>query len=163
MRVFFVIIILFFLSACVSQKERAESFLKKNPQFLAEQCALNFPPFLKYIKGETTYDTIKIPMPGIVIPCPETTDEKGNKYTPTVKCPDYNIEKIIASRIDIIEKEHTDKLFLLQSKIATLSTEAVRLNELNKKLEKQNQTKNIIIGLMAAGILVFITYRVFRK
>lgn len=163
MRTFFSLFILLFLSACASQQERTERFLAKNPIFLATQCAANFPPIVSYIPGETTYDTIRIPVPGVELDCPEVTDSKGNKTTPKVKCPDYDIEKIIASRTDTIKSEYTDKLFLLQAKLATQASDIERLDLEIEDLLKSIKTRNRIILSMIAGVLVFIIERILRK
>lgn len=159
MRTFFSLFILLFLSACASQQERAERFLAKNPIFLATQCAASFPPIVSYIPGETTYDTIRIPVPGVELDCPEVTDSQGNKTTPKVKCPDYDIEKIIASRTDTIKSEYTDKLFLLQVKLATQASDIEGFNLEIKDLKSQNINKNIII----LGLVVAIVALLFNR
>lgn len=162
MRVLFSLFILLFLSACASQQERAERFLAKNPIFLATQCAANFPPIVSYIPGETTYDTIRIPVPGVELDCPEVTDSKGNKTIPKVKCPDYDIEKIVASRTDTIKTEYTDKLFLLQAKLATQASDIEGLNLEIKGLKNQHTNKNFIIfGLVVT--IIGLLYNNSRK
>lgn len=163
MRTFFSLFILLFLSACASQQERTERFLAKNPIFLATQCAANFSPIVRYIPGNTIYDTIRTTISGVELDCPEVTDSEGNKRIPKVKCPDSDIEKIIASRTDTIHAEYTDKLFLLQAKLATQASDIERLDLEKEDLLKSIKTRNRIILSMLAGILVFIIERMFRK
>ena len=159
MRSLFSFFILLFLSACASQQERTERFLAKNPNFLATQCAVNFPPVIRYIPGETIYDTIRTTVPGVELECPEVMDSQGNKTIPKVKCPDYDIEKIIASRTDTIQTEYTAKLFLLQTKIATQASDIEGLNLEIKDLKDQHINKNFIIF----GLVVTIIGLLFNK
>lgn len=87
------------LMSCVTQK-KVDNYLKDNPDYLREKCAIQFPSEPKYIKGETIIDTLKIVIEGETIPCPEPSKE--NDFKPFVKCPDVQYKEVIKTRTDTI-------------------------------------------------------------
>lgn len=141
--------VMVFLIGCASPRERTDKFLKQNPVYLAEQCAINFPPSTKYIPGKTITDTIVKEVPGAEIPCPEYKDEQGELQKPTVKCPDQKIKEIIRYRTDTIREVDNSKLFALQLEKADLLEKNTKLETKVKEQKNEIIAHYIIIGLLA--------------
>jgi hypothetical protein len=140
------------LISCASQKERTDKFLKNNPIYLAEKCALNFPPTTKYIPGKTITDTIIKKEPGIEVPCPEFKDESGNIQKPTAKCPDQKIVELISHRTDTIYLENTANLMRLTGENALLTIDNQNLENKIKGQKKDIIAMSFIIGLLGLGL-----------
>lgn len=150
---FLTLIVSFLFISCASSREHADKYLKNNPTYLAEKCAINFPPITTYIPGETITNTVIKTIPGAEIPCPEYIDQKGEKQKPTAKCPDQEIKEIIQYRTDTIIKVDTSKLLLCQNEKADLADQ-------NKKLEDkvQEQKNEIIAHYIIIALLALVLY-----
>ncbi|HLV52172.1 MAG TPA: hypothetical protein VKY44_09485 [Flavobacterium sp.] len=147
-RNFFFIITIVFLFGCASKQERAEKFLNENPSYFAQLCAINFPITEKIVPGKPVIDTVTVTLPGVEIPCPEYTDENGQKQQPKIKCPDAETKYITKFKTDTIYKENTANVIRLQ-------TDNLVLKQQNKDLEdkKSNLNKMILMWkLIATGI-----------
>ncbi len=147
------ILILIAIVSCSSKRDITHQYLKENPLFLAEQCAINFPTTIKYVEGETKTDTIVKTLPGVEIPCPETVDESGNKYTPKVKCPDEKIIETIITRVDTVYVENTANILRLKQENIELSEKAKSLEAENKSLKSKQTWMYLIIGLLTVAII----------
>lgn len=155
MRILAISIFVLFLTSCASNKERADKFLKSNPKYLAEQCAINFPPTTKYIKGAKTTDTVYRSVPGPIMPCPEYEDRDGNKKQPKVKCPDQLIQEVTTQQIDTVYVENTANVLRLKQENLALADKVDSLTEDNDNLKKEKRNRNIIIGAMLIAFLMF--------
>lgn len=140
MRVLNFFISLFFLVGCVSKQERTDKFLKENPEYFAEKCAINFPIKEEFIAGDPIRDTIEIVIPGVEIPCPEYIDHEGQLQKPTVRCPDSAVKTIKTTITNTITKENTANVIRLKTenselvaKNKALSEEISELNSITKK------------------------------
>lgn len=97
----FLLLISFSILSCVTQK-KVDKYIKSNPDFLLEKCALNFPTKPIYVKGDVVRDTIEVIIKGDEMPCDEPSET--NNYKPTVKCPDVK-ERLVTERV-------TDTIFM---------------------------------------------------
>jgi len=149
-------ITLFFLVGCVSQQERTDKFLKENPEYFAEKCAINFPITEKIIQGETKSDTITIITPGEKIPCPEVIDQKGQKIIHFVDCPEQETKTIFNERTDTIIKENTANVIRLKTENSELVAKNKALNtefsELNHTLRKWKIISAVVFFLFLSSI-----------
>jgi len=154
--------ILIFLFGCASKRERTEKFLNENPDVFAQLCAINFPVTEKIVPGKIIIDTVTVVLPGIEIPCPEYTDQDGNKQKPTVKCPDVAIKHITEHKTDTIYRENTANVIRLQTENSILKVK-------KKELISQVNDLNGIVRMWkitAAGIallLICSIYIIIRK
>lgn len=158
----FLFIIAFFLIGCASQQERTDKFLKENPEYFAEKCAINFPIQERIIEGETKVDTLRIVLPGIEIPCPEYIDQKGQVQKPKVKCPDQRTETIIKVRTDTIIKENTANVIRLKTENSEL---VVKNKNLQDEISEQKNTitKWIIISAVVFALFLSSIYLHFKR
>lgn len=149
-------ITLFFLVGCVSQQERTDKFLKENPEYFAEKCAINFPITEKIIPGKTKIDTLRIPVPGVEIPCPEYIDQKGQVQKPKVKCPDTENIILLKQRTDKIIQENTANVIRLKTENSELVVKNKALNtelsELNHTLRKWKIISAVVFFLFLSSI-----------
>ncbi|MBW3519520.1 hypothetical protein [Flavobacterium sp. NKUCC04_CG] len=153
MRTIYLLSMVFLLSGCVSLKDRAGKFLKANPDYLAEQCALNFPPKFQIVEGKTRVDTLREILPGVEIPCPEVKDSVGTMIKNKVKCPDQQIQTVWKTRVDTLKVENTANIIRLQSEILQWQAK-------NKDLQKGMQWRNWTLGVLAIFlVLTFIIKR----
>lgn len=147
---------LFFLVGCVSQQERTDKFLKENPEYFAEKCAINFPVKETIIEGKTKIDTLRIPVPGVEIPCPEYIDQKGQVQKPKVKCPDTENLILLQRRIDKIIQENTANVIRLKTENSELVAKNKALNtelsELNHTLRKWKIISAVVFFLFLSSI-----------
>lgn len=149
MRVLIFFISLFFLVGCVSQQERTDKFLKENPEYFAEKCAINFPVKEEFIAGDPIRDTIEIVIPGVEIPCPEYIDQDGQLHKPKVRCPDSTIKTIKTTITNTITKENT-------ANVIRLKTENSELVAKNKALSEEiSELKNQLKGWIITAVAVF--------
>ncbi|MDM1529032.1 hypothetical protein [Myroides odoratimimus] len=147
--IFLTLIVSFLLISCASSREHADKYLKNNSTYLAEKCAINFPPITTYIPGVTITDTIIKTVPGAEIPCPEYIDQKGEKQKPTAKCPDQKVIELIRYRTDTIREVDSKKLFIIQNEKADIAAENKKLTDKVKEQKNEIIAQYIIIGLLA--------------
>lgn len=173
MKPFLFFISVFFLIGCASQQERTDKFLKANPEYFAEKCAINFPIQETIIEGETKTDSIRIPVPGIKIPCPEYIDQKGQLQKPTVQCPDTEKLILLKQRTDKIIQESTANIIRLKTENSELVIRNNLLQEQNSNLKKdhaqeiaeqKSKTKRCtIISAVAFLLLTLSIYLHFKR
>src|SRR5690606_4256873 len=147
-RNFYFINTIAFLFGCASKQERAETFLKENPSYFAQLCAINFPITEKIVPGRPAIDTATVTLPAVERPSPEFSDRNGQKQQPKIKCPDAETKYITKFKTDTIYKENTANVIRLQ-------TDNLVLKQQNKDLEdkKSNLNKMILMWkLIATGI-----------
>lgn len=157
MRTLIFFISLFFLVGCVSQQERTDKFLRENPEYFAEKCAINFPIKEKIVKGETLIDTITVTLPGVKIPCPEVIDPKGQSIIHYVDCPEQKTNTIVKHRTDTIFKENT-------ANVIRLKTENIELVTKTKALNNELQELNLTIKkckIIAAVVFFFFLLSIY--
>lgn len=150
-----------FLISCATPRERADKFLKNNPKYLAEQCAINFPPTTKYITGKAKVDTVYTVVPGQEIPCPEYEDKQGNLTKPTAKCPDQLLPSTHTQQTDTVYLENTANLLRLKQLNLELAGKVESLTEDNTSLKDkvQEQKRDIIAQFVIIGLLAFMLIR----
>lgn len=173
MKSFLFVISVFFLIGCASQQERTDKFLKENPVYFAEKCAINFPIQETIIEGETKVDTLRIPVPGVEIPCPQYIDQKGQVQKPKVKCPDSENLILLKQRTDKVIQENTANIIRLKTenselvvKNNSLKDEISKLNETHKqeiKEQKKTITKWIIISVVVFVLFLSSIYLHFKR
>ena len=147
-------LLLFTIASCSSKQDITAEYIKDNPLYLAEQCAINFPSKIKYVEGETKTDTIIKTLPGVEIPCPETTDENGNKYIPKVNCPDQEVIETITTKTDTIYLENTANVIRLKQENVQLAEKIKELENANKDLKSAKNRLYWIIGTLILGVVV---------
>lgn len=145
------------------QKKKATDFFLLNKLELAELCDSEFPDIpIKIIPGDTIkkIDTLYIPGPKLV--CPDSVT--------TLICPPSKIIKNTQIIRDSVFVKDTDKEYILNTKIKTLTVEK---DEINQKFEKakddlrdsdkkKTQYFWMLIGL-AVAILVYIGTKIYLK
>lgn len=159
---FFSVIIMLFLFGCASKQERTEKFLKQNPEYFAQMCAINFPITEKVIQGKTIVDTLKITIPGVEIPCPEYIDQNGQKQQPKVKCPDAETKYINKFKTDTIYRENTANVIRLKTENSQLVNQNKSLFSENKEL-KATIRKWQIIAAVVSLLLIGSIYIHFKR
>lgn len=135
------------LISCVTQK-KVDNYLKENPEYLREKCAIQFPSEPKYIKGETITDTLTITLPGETIPCPEPSKE--NDFKPSVKCPDIKIQEVIKTRTDTIYRTNLAN----EQRLSNLVNEK---EQIIKEMTNYKYYFYISLVLLALGIYFYIS------
>lgn len=146
------------LLSCASKRDLTDKYLQKNPKYLAQICAINFPAKIKFIEGKTNTDTIIKTVPGKKIPCPEYIDENGNLNKPSVQCPDQKIKEIITVRTDTVYLENTANVSRLQQENFELTSENKTLMQ-----DKENLEGIIFRYKIVFVLLAIILYLIFRR
>ncbi len=143
------ITVVFFLFGCASKRERAEKFLKNNPEYFAQLCAINFPVAEKIVPGKPVYDTLTVYLPGKEIPCPEFVDQNGQKQAPKVKCPESETKYITIHKTDTIYRENTANVIRLKTDLSKLQSEKEDLLSDNSKLNSKLKKWQIIAAVVS--------------
>lgn len=158
MKPYFFIIVCFFLFGCASKQERAEKFLKQNPEYFAQLCAINFPVKEEIITSDPIRDTVETIIPGVEIPCPEYVDQHGQKQQPKVKCPDSKIKTINTTITTTITRENTANVIRLKTENNKLIVEKQLLetdnNELNATIKRWKIIAAVVSVLLFGSIYI---------
>lgn len=156
------VIVMVTLFSCSSEKRFVELF-DKHPIKAAELCAENYPPILKYIKGDTIVNEYTIYRETDSVPCPEAKDEKGNAITPKVKCPDTEIIHKIITTVDTIQVLDSATVTAFQNAIKERDREILALKEkVADKSDKIGVWRWISIALIVV-VLGMIALLILRK
>lgn len=153
--------ILVTLFSCSSEKRFVKLF-NKHPVKAAELCAENYPPILKYIKGDTIVNEYYTYRETDSVPCPEVKDEKGNTTIPKVKCPPTEIIHKIVTTVDTIQVLDSATVTAFQNAIKERDREIHALKEkVSDKSNKIGVWRWISIALIIAllGVIVLLIYK----
>jgi hypothetical protein len=164
MRQLFYVFALFLISGCASRKDKANQYFDGHKGELAEKCQEEFPiDTIKIITGETKVVIDTLLIPGVEIPCPETTI---NKPKPTVKCPPNKTVTITKERMDTLIIVDTQKTKTLEFKLKTAEEEIYELllksDKLGQDLKSARKTKNSFLWALIALSVVCVAYTAVR-
>lgn len=152
--------ILVTLFSCSSEKRFVKLF-HANPNKAAELCAENYPPILKYIKGDVVVETDTVLVEVDSVDCPEVKDEKGNTSIPKAKCPPHKV--ITNTVVDTIQVVDSALVWSLRSMIKSRDIQILDLKEKVADREDKIGVWRWISIALTVAMLGMIALLILRK
>lgn len=152
------VIVVVTLFSCSSEQKLVKLF-SKHPDKAAELCAINYPPILKYIKGDIRVETDTVVVEGDSIECPKVKNDEVVK----VKCPPT---KTIYKNTHSVDTVQVLDSALVLSLRATIKSKDTQILDLKQKVAEKGDIASvwrwISVGLIVA-LLGIIALLIFRK